>query len=244
MSTSAVLQTGSQAVQEYNDVWKTEKTQQANYGKTIGKPELSQEAQKYYEQLKKKYSNMDFILVSEDMKAVAQANAGSYGNANRMVVLIDEDKIERMATDEKYRKQYEGIISNATFKMQQLKKSLASSGSNVKSFGMSVKDGLTSMFAVLEKGNADQKKRLEKKAAKKLEERKKAKRKADKERLKELQEGSKTDRTEQESSEKVVTGDSIEDLLRKLETARMEEMSDLAWTDEERMLGTHIDFRG
>ena len=31
-------------------------------GKTIGQPKLSEKAAKYYEQLKKKYSNMDFIL--------------------------------------------------------------------------------------------------------------------------------------------------------------------------------------
>ncbi len=37
-------------------------------GAVIGTPELSDKAKKYYEQLKKKYSNMDFILVSKDKK--------------------------------------------------------------------------------------------------------------------------------------------------------------------------------
>ncbi|MDE6927051.1 MAG: hypothetical protein K2P59_17705, partial [Acetatifactor sp.] len=32
-----------------------------NYGKTIGQPKLSDKAAKYYEELKKKFSNMDFI---------------------------------------------------------------------------------------------------------------------------------------------------------------------------------------
>ena len=41
-----------------------------NYGKTIGQPKLSDKAAKYYEELKKKFSNMDFILVSADQKAV------------------------------------------------------------------------------------------------------------------------------------------------------------------------------
>lgn len=81
-----------------------------NYGKTIGNAKLSEEGVKYYQELKKKYSNMDFILVSKEQKANAQANAASYANGNKMVVLIDEEKIERMATDENYRKQYEGII--------------------------------------------------------------------------------------------------------------------------------------
>ncbi len=56
---------------------------------------------------------MNFILVSEDQKENAKANAAGYANSNNMVVLIDEDKIERMASDENYRKQYEGIIANA-----------------------------------------------------------------------------------------------------------------------------------
>ena len=82
-------------------------------GRTIGNPELSDKAQKYYEQLQKKNPDMDFILVSSDMKETAKAQAGRYANANRTVVLIDEEKVERMAEDENYRKQYEGIISNA-----------------------------------------------------------------------------------------------------------------------------------
>ena len=53
---------------------------------------------------------MNFILVSEDQKENAKANAAGYANSNNMVVLIDEDKIERMASDENYRKQYEGIL--------------------------------------------------------------------------------------------------------------------------------------
>ena len=56
---------------------------------------------------------MDFILVSADKKEEAQANAAQYANANHTVVLIDTDKIEKMAEDEAYRKKYEGIISGA-----------------------------------------------------------------------------------------------------------------------------------
>ena len=74
-------------------------------GKTIGEPELSDKASKYYEDLKKKYSNMDFVLVSRDQKEFAKAQAGKFANPGKMVVLIDEDKIEKMAEDENYRKQ-------------------------------------------------------------------------------------------------------------------------------------------
>ena len=47
-----------------------------NYGKTIGNAKLSEEGAKYYQELKKKYSNMDFILVSKEQKANAQASSG------------------------------------------------------------------------------------------------------------------------------------------------------------------------
>ena len=146
------------------------KTKTRLSGKTIGSPELSEKAAKYYEELKSKYSNMDFILVSKDQKEQAQAQAGSYANASKMVVLIDEEKIERMAEDETYRKQYEGIIANAASGMSQLAKSISTTGAKVKGFGMQVKDnGLVSFFAVLEKSSAAQKTRIEKKAAEKKE---------------------------------------------------------------------------
>ena len=70
-------------------------------GKTIGQPKLSEKAQKYYDELKRKYSGMDFILVSSDMKDAVQANAGKYASmsSSQTVVLIDEEKIERMRED-------------------------------------------------------------------------------------------------------------------------------------------------
>ena len=150
-------------------------------GKTIGNPKLSEKAARYYEQLKKKFSNMDFILVSEDQKEAAKAQAASYANASRMVVLIDEAKIERMAEDEAYRKQYEGVISGAGSKLLQMKSSLTASGAQVKGYGMQVNDGgLTSFFAVLKKSSADQKTRIDKQKEKTKSEKKAAEKKAEK----------------------------------------------------------------
>lgn len=98
-----------------------------------------------------------------------------------MVVLIDEDKVERMAEDENYRKQYEAIIANAASGISRLKSSLESSGANVKGFGMQVNDGGTATyFAVLEESSAAQRERIEKKAAKKKAEKKAAEKKAEK----------------------------------------------------------------
>jgi hypothetical protein len=249
---STISQAGSNAVANGIAASKTtskatEKTKTNNYGRTIGSPELSEKAQKYYEQLKKKYSNMDFILVSKDQKEAAQAQAGKYANANRMVVLIDEEKIERMATDESYRKQYEGIIGSSAIKLTQLKQSLGKNASHVKTFGMQVKDGVTSLFAVVDKAQAAQKKRIEKNAAKRAEEKKEAqktaeekraeKRKAEKEGKAEALEESEWD----DENLVTVTASSVEELLRKINDVMYEGMSDNVRTEEELKVGQHFD---
>lgn len=226
-----------------------------HYGKTIGKPELSDKAAEYYDSLKKKYGNMDFILVSRDQKETAKAQAGQYANPLKMVVLIDEDKIERMATDEAYRRQYESIIANAASGLSQMKSSIESTGAQVKGYGMQVNDGgLTSYFAVLKKSSADQKARIEKKAkakkeAKKAEE-KKAKRKEQEERLKAGTE-QKTEKIESDDDYDVdeedtvtITAGSLEELMKKISDYTQNEKMNSIQTESERVLGSHIDFKG
>ena len=216
-------------------------------GQTIGNPKLSEKASKYYDELKKKYSNMNFILVSEDQKENAKANAAGYANSNNMVVLIDEDKIERMASDENYRKQYEGIIANAASGISQLASSLSATGTSVKGFGMQVNDnGTASYFAVLEKSSAAQKERIEKKAAEKKEAKKTAQKKAEKkkneERLekkrKETGDVDDTDNTETVT----VTASSIEELLEKIKDQEQLFLSDTVKTPQEKNVGQNVDF--
>ena len=62
--------------------------------------------------------------------------AAKYANSNRTLVLIDADKIEKMAEDEDYRKKYEDIIGNANSQLDQMKQSLGSMIGNVKTFGI------------------------------------------------------------------------------------------------------------
>ena len=207
-----------------------------NYGKTIGNAKLSEEGVKYYQ---------DFILVSKEQKANAQANAASYANGNKMVVLIDEEKIERMATDENYRKQYEGIIKNAASDLSQLKSQIESSGQsqNVVGYGMKVNDGGTaSFFAVLKKSSADQKARIEKKAVEKKEakkaEEKKAEKKEKQDKLKEAQQTSDDDDTI------TISAGSIEELIKKINDYTFSMKSDNVQTEAELQVGQHIDFRG
>lgn len=211
-------------------------------GKTIGQPKLSEKAKKYYEELKSKYKNMDFILVSRDMKETAKANAASYANAQNMVVLIDEDKIERMAEDEQYRKQYEGIIASAQNKLPELKQSIGNL-SNVKGFGMQVNDnGAASFFAVMNKSFDSQAERLEKKQAEKKAEKKAAEKKAEKKEREERLEEKRAEK--KEAQDVVITANSIEELTKKIEEYNYQYRADTIKTDAEKAVGTFIDFRG
>ncbi|MCD7835068.1 MAG: DUF6033 family protein [Lachnospiraceae bacterium] len=220
-----------------------------SYGKTIGTPQLSEEAQKYYEELKKKYSNMDFVLVGSEQKEFAKSMAGSFANPYKTVVLIDEEKIERMAVDEEFRAQYEGIISNAQSGLSQLKAQLESSGAKVQGYGMQVNDGgLTSFFAVLKKSSADQKARIEKKNAEKKAEKKAAEKKSAEKKAEEKLEEKRAEADGSMQSWQdygdtvIITADSIEELMKKIEEYNFNERSNQVQTEEELMVGQNIDY--
>ena len=226
------------------------------YGMTIGDVQLSDKAKDYLGKLQSKFHGMEFITVSKDMKAQVQQNAAAYGNANKMVVLIDEEKLERMATDESFRKKYEGIIASSQSKMMQAKMGLSSSGSNVKNFGMSVdSNGKESFFATVDKSQDLQKKRIEKKAAEKKEqkikEKKKAEKKAQEERINKAKD-SKAEKTKdkddtdiyEDEEFEIIEANSLDDLLSKVQTYSYNNASGKVMTESEKMVGTKIDFRG
>lgn len=216
-------------------------------GKTIGQPELSEKAQKYYEELKKKYGDMDFILVDPKLKQQAEANASAYASPNKTVVLIDSEKIEKMAEDEDYRKKYEGIIGNARNQISQLAQQLKSSGTNVKGFGMKIDDGGTaSFFAVIDKSQSAQKQRIakkaEEKAAQKKADAKKAEEKrAEKRKEKLANEKDKAGKTEKEDTV-TITASSADELVKKIDDYLFMDRSNYLETDEEKQMGRNIDF--
>lgn len=232
----------------------TKKTS-GSYGKTIGQPELSEKGAKYYEELKKKYGDKDFVLVSKDMKEIAKQQAGSFANPNKMVVLIDEEKIERMAEDEDYRKQYEGIIEKASTGLAQLKAQTAGN-SNVKGYGMQVNDGGTaSFFAVLKDSSKAQKARIEKKAAEKKEAKKAESKKAEEKRAearkeKKAEKAEKTDSDwgkegiQLDDDDVIISASSVEELLQKIGDYEFARRSDSVMTEAEKAVGGNIDFKG
>ncbi|MBQ9609433.1 MAG: hypothetical protein IJV15_08335 [Lachnospiraceae bacterium] len=230
------------------------------YGNTIGDVQLSDKAKEYYKQLKSKFGNSDFILVSGDMKSQVKQNAAAYGNANKMVVLIDEEKLEMMANDESFRKKYEGIIAMAQSQMANAANSLASSGASVKNFGMSVDSkGNTSFFATLDKTNEAQAKVAEKRAKAKAEQKVKDKKEAKKAAEAKLEETRKKRRAESdkisgEDEEEAIPSEdkeyvkieanSLDELIGKVQKFAYANSSRSVMTEAERNVGQHFDFRG
>lgn len=225
-------------------------TKREDIGMAIGDVQLSDKAKDYYKSLKSKFGNMEFIAVSKDMMSQVKANAAAYGNANKTVVLIDEEKLERMATDESFRKKYEGIIAMAQTQMSAAKNSLASSGAKIKNFGMSVnEDGSTSFFATLEKSSEAQAKRIEKKQAEKkaakAAEKKAHDKKVKEERLEKKQAEKKAEKTDGEDKEYFkIEADSIEDLINKVSKFAYDNAANNVMAEAEKGLGQNIDFEG
>ena len=229
-------------------------TTKEGYGTVIGNVELSDKAKDYYNKLKSKFHGMDFILVSKDVKSQVAANASSYGNASKPVVLIDDEKLERMANDESFRKKYEGIIAMSQTKLQEAKNSLVSGGAIVKNFGMSVgSDGKASFFATVEKANTEQTKALDKRQAKKKAEKAKEKKLADKkayeERIEKRREDSKADKIDKEDSSDdkeyiEFKSDDIDALINKVNKYAYDNSLQNVKTEEESKLGQNFDFRG
>ena len=242
---------------------KTEKTTVTGTA-TFGDAKLSQGGLAYYNMLKAKFSNMNFVLVASDSKQQAEAMKGSFASAGAMTVLIDTDKIEKMASDEQYRKKIEATISSAASSLAGLSKqisasytSASSSAGAVTAFGMTVKDGGNSMFfAVLKKANTAQEEHNAKVAKERKEEKKTAEKKAEKEKQQEqISEAARdkagttaetdgnTGKADAETDTVTVTAGSIEELVRKIQEYQYNALSDSVMTEKEKAVGASIDFK-
>lgn len=227
------------------------KTSETQYGKTVGDAKLSEEGAKYYEELKKKFGNYDFILVSKDEMENAKSHAASYANGLKTVVLIDEDKIERMATDKEYRKKYEGILDGTKAQIEQLKEKLTATGAPIAGLGLQVgENGEISYFAVLKKSGDAQKARIESKReqvrAEKKAEAKKASKKEKEAKLKEKIDEKRSERRDNLKPEDttVISANSIDELIRQIEDSQFAYRANTLRTEGELSLGQSIDFRG
>ncbi len=209
---------------------------------TYGSPKLSDKALDYYNQLKKKYGSLNFVLVSSDKKQEAEMMKGSFARGNALTVLIDTDKIEQMAEDENYRKQIEGTIDNAVNGVSKLAASLGGT-KNVAAYGMTInKDGTASMFAVIDKSLAAQKARIEKKSEEKRETQKAEEKKAAKDRAARRSEDGNGAGRVRDEDQVTITANSVEELLQKIQDYEQNYLTDNVRTQSEQAMGQSVDY--
>lgn len=116
---------------------------------------LSDKAQALLDEMKRKYSNMDFFVAdyssSEEASRIMSRGSKEYG------VLLDPETLEAMAKDEDTKNKYMSIIDGATEKIDDIKEKFGENTDYVSHIGFSVsKDGSVSFFADLEKTNEKQ----------------------------------------------------------------------------------------
>lgn len=218
---------------KYDNNVNKETAKVANGKNSIGNPKLTDTASKYYEELKAKYNDMEFIIVDDEQMSTAKEQSANIASDKGMLVLISESELEEMATNEETRTKNEKLIEDAKAQMPDMLKKLEESGTEVKSFGIEIKDGTVSYFAVLDKSAAAQKERIEAK-----QEEKRAEKKAD---AKEAA-AEKTKQPSRKEDLVSVSASSIEELIKKLQSTAYEAMADNVQTPQEKMVGQSFDF--
>ena len=221
----------------YNKV-SNEMSKAANTQNTIGNPKLSETASNYYEELKSKHTDVEFVLVSNDKTDVAKEYTSNLVSDKSMVVLISEDEVEQMAIDENLRAKNEKLIDDAKAQMPSLLEELKKSGTEVKSFGMEFNDdGTTSYFAVVDKSLAAQRDRIENKVTEK-----RAEKKAEaKENTKANSTNASLSRPSKNEDLVTITGSSMDELIKKIKDTMYEAKADSIRTEQEKMIGQSFD---
>lgn len=133
------------------------------------KPQLSQKAQALLEKLKKTYGNMDFMVADfdsgDDAKEILSRGTKEFS------VLFSSEELEKMASSEKYEKEYMDRVQGAVRMSEQINQqygftsAFGEEGSNGKLTKIGIafhKDGTVTYFAELEKSSEKQREWLEK----------------------------------------------------------------------------------
>lgn len=125
------------------------------------KVELSSGAKKLLKELQKTYGNTDFMIANYETEEEA-AEYLSRGT-NTYSVLLTPDELEKMASDEKYKKSNLEKLDGALDQLKDVKSQLGEKGEDVKRLGVVIGDnGEVSYFAELEKSSEMQRERIEK----------------------------------------------------------------------------------
>lgn len=150
------------SVKERKDRETTRPERRGKAGSDDSQVKLSRGAKKLLEELRKTYSNMDFIVADYETEEEAQGYLSR--GTKEYSVLIDPETLEKMAADGKVKEKYMGILEDATKKFSSFKEQLKEEGKEdtVIHFGVSIdKNGTVSYFAELEKMGEKQRERIE-----------------------------------------------------------------------------------
>ncbi len=216
----------------YNDVVQRQQreTKEVSRKKTegtskTGKTNLSQKAQKLLEKLRKTYGNMDFMVADFDSSDEAREILSR--GTKEVSVLFSSKELEKMASDEKYEKEYMERVHGALSMSEQINREFgfqSAFGVNAQDVQITKigiawnEDGTTTFFADLEKSREKQRERIEEaRENKKAKEREGAK-KAEKtlnERIMEKQEGQYVQRGSY-VKRTTIQADTMEELIKKI----------------------------
>ncbi len=123
-------------------------------------PQLSERAQALLEELKEKYSNMDFFVAktSSDEEASRIMSQGT----KEYSVLIDPDTLEKMAADEEFKNKCLTSLEESTAQMDELMENLGEDAGKIDSIGVRIgADGTLDFFARLKESTEEQAERIE-----------------------------------------------------------------------------------
>lgn len=161
------------SVKEKKDKENTRTNRKENSGLNNNQVKLSRKAERLLQELKKTYSNMDFMVADYETDEEAQGYLSR--GTKEYSVLIDPETLEAMASDSETKKKYLGALEDATGKLSSMMKQLKEEGKDdtVVHFGVSIdKNGTVSYFAELEKMSEKQRERIDKAREERAEEEK------------------------------------------------------------------------
>lgn len=209
---------------------KKENTAGVNKAKRV---ELSDRAKDLLEELKKKYTNMDFMVA--DYETEEEAAQYLSRGTKEFSVLIDPETLEQMAADEEVKNKYMAVMDESQAALKGMLEELDDEEEQeVKRVGISIdKDGTVSYFAELEKSSAKQKERIEKSKEAKAEEAKKAEKEEKAEKQEELLKS-----LSEKRKKTFVQADSVEELLEKIRSVDWNAVE----AEEVKQMGGRIDF--
>ncbi len=210
---------------------KTDSTKKNNTTSAVNREkqvQLSDKARELLEALKKKYTNMDFMVA--DYETEEEAAEYLSRGTKEFSVLIDPETLEEMAADEEVCSKYLSILDDSKEKLSDMMEELGEEKNQIRTVGINIaKDGTVTYFAELEKTNARQKERLEKSRETRAE--KSDKTEKQEEALK---------KTEREKRKRAfLQADTVEELMEKIRNMNWEAVEE----EEIRKTGGRIDFR-